>query len=73
MVDGAALEMLCPERDQEFESLALRQKNCKSYDLQFFFYAVFAAKQGEKIKNVLPCEFCPPVLPKSPLSENGVR
>ena len=25
MVDGAALEMLCPERDPGFESLALRQ------------------------------------------------
>ena len=29
MVDGAALEMLCPERDLGFESLTLRQsKSC---------------------------------------------
>ena len=28
MVEGAALEMLCPERDLGFESLTLRQNTC---------------------------------------------
>lgn len=49
MVDGAALEMLCPERDLGFESLTLRQKRrhtavlrhdaffLKAYRRQHFF------------------------------------
>ena len=35
MVEGAALEMLCPERDLGFESLTLRQKPT-SFNLSVF-------------------------------------
>ena len=44
MVDRAALEMPCPERDPGFESLALRHRNAHLFEENegafFFFEAI---------------------------------
>ena len=37
MVEGAALEMLCPERDLGFESLTLRHYNSNPNAPRFIF------------------------------------
>ena len=53
MVEGAALEMLCPERDLGFESLTLRQNNASIRRLRSgfpilcaFFHFVLAIING---------------------------
>ena len=49
VVEGAALEMLCPERDLGFESLTLRQKDelrCKSLARLSVFYKSLGFEPG---------------------------
>ena len=47
MVDGAALEMLCPERDLGFESLTLRQKSPKNQGFSGFSFLPFCSKSAQ--------------------------
>ena len=48
VVEGAALEMLCPERDLGFESLTLRQKKRQfsQEDCRFLFYSLFSVRSS---------------------------
>ena len=50
MVEGAALEMLCPERDLGFESLTLRQvkKASNQAGLRAFFFCLKTLKNRSK-------------------------
>ena len=45
MVEGAALEMLCSERGQEFESLTLRHIRKESQNLLAFFNTIMKTNQ----------------------------
>ena len=48
VVEGAALEMLCPERDLGFESLTLRQKKSHPIRGGFSFYRQWRMKNPRK-------------------------
>ena len=50
MVEGAALEMLCPERDLGFESLTLRQENALLYTNKGAFLFIFRKNFNNKIE-----------------------
>lgn len=47
MVEGAALEMLCPERDLGFESLTLRQKSPKNQGFSGFSFLLVCSKSAQ--------------------------
>ena len=62
VVEGAALEMLCPEKDPGFESLTLRQAPMRNSRSGLFSFCSFVLARGRPFAGKWVVDFASPYL-----------